>query len=100
MMVDSHQLAAAAEQIRARGVLAVANTEGVLLTAAQCDAAATILREAEPSICNGVSAERPGFIEPRAQIGDGLNDLVFEVGILCGEMYAITPTGKATRLGA
>ena len=88
MIVDSKQLDAAADSV-GDGVRKTSN--GVPVTAAQCKTAARILREAEPSVCNGIAAERPGFIEPEDQ-EKGL--LVFQMGILTGATYRIRPDGS------
>ena len=89
MIVNSKQLDNAADEI---GEGARKTKEGVLVTAAQLRTAARILREAEPSVCNGLSAERPGFIEAEDQ--DDPDVLVFQMGILTGASYRIRPDGS------
>lgn len=64
---------------------------GVEVNFLQLEAAARILQEAEPSICNGDVQERPGFIERGDQIGG--ETLVFRMGILPSHMYHIDRTG-------
>ena len=90
MLVSSKQLGNAAQAIRERPS-ETGQIDGVRVTAEQCEAAAQILREAEPSVCNGISAERPGFIDADYQVED--NVLEFQMGILTGEMYSISMDG-------
>lgn len=64
---------------------------GVRANAAQLKKAAQLLRDSDPSICNGIVAERPGWIESDSQETDDV--LVFEIGILTKETYRIDRKG-------
>lgn len=65
---------------------------GVKANAAQLKKAAQLLRDSDPSICNGIVAERLGWIDSVAQeLGTGV--LVFEIGILPSTTYRIDRKG-------
>lgn len=93
MLVNSRSLAAAAEEVRARNAgPQYVPAAGVYVTAEQLDTAARLLREAEPSICNGRKSERPGFIHEGSQVA--LDSLVLDIGILSTERYVIARDGS------
>jgi hypothetical protein len=92
MIVSSATLTAGAATVRKRKRPQTIHAEGVTVTAAQLDTAARILREADPSIANGIKTERPGFIERRSQ-GDP-EVLVFRMGILPSTEYRIDRRGS------
>lgn len=71
------------------------NGANVYVTPGQLEAAARLLRDAEPSVCNGDVQERPGFIERDAQ--DDPKALVFQVGILPSTTYRIYARGRVER---
>lgn len=71
---------------------AIVLRNGVRASAAQLAMAAELLRVSEPSICNGVTAERPGYIDANRQKSDDV--LVFEIGILPCETYRIDRKGE------
>lgn len=93
MMVGSMALVAAANRLDelATDHPPVILRNGAKANAAQLKKAAQLLRDAEPSICNGIVAERPGYID-RDKQEDGL--LVFEVGILPTDTYKIDSEGR------
>lgn len=91
MLVNSRQLEAAAATVRKRRRPQMIHAEGVAVNAAQCEAAARILREAEPCVANGDVSERPGFIDRNDQ-GDPAV-LVFRMGILPSYRYEIDRSG-------
>lgn len=93
MLVSSKVLVAAAEELRSDGSTHRALKNGVIVTPAQLDTAAKILRDAEPSICNGNVQERPGFIEPEQQ-DDDQQELIFVMGILPSATYRIDREGR------
>jgi len=96
LLVSSATLTAAAETMRKAGDdLREVRGEGVYVSAAQLEEAARLLREAEPSICNGLRQERPGFIDGEEQ--DVEDVLVFRLGILPTETYLIPREGSARR---
>lgn len=92
MLVNSKQLTDAAATVRKRKRPQMIHAEGVVVTARQCETAARLLREAEPSICNGDVQERPGFID-RDQQSDP-NVLAFTVGIIPRTRYRIARNGE------
>lgn len=63
-----------------------------MVSAAQLDAAAQILREADPSVCNGISQERPGWIDAKDQEDESV--LVFRLGILPSITFRIDRKGN------
>lgn len=65
---------------------------GVTVSASQLRTAARLLREAEPTICNGQVSERPGFISAARQ--DDPKVLLFEVGIIPSTDYRIDRRGR------
>ena len=88
LMVNSRQLSAAAETVRRRRKPQVIPTVGVRVTARQLDAAAGVLRAAEPTVCNGNVSERPGFI-----VLDRPGILAMDVGILPSTRYRFDSRG-------
>jgi hypothetical protein len=94
VIVHSDQLTEAAATVRRRKRPQRIPAEGVVVNAPQLDAAAQLLRDAEPSICNGDVQERPGFIEWRQQEKPAV--LVFEVGILPSITYRIDRKGNVS----
>jgi hypothetical protein len=92
VIVKSFQLEVWANQLRRRKRGMFIHEEGVYVTPAQLGAAAKLLREAAPSVCNGDVQERPGFIERQAQ-GDP-SVLVFQIGILPSTTYRIHRRGR------
>lgn len=91
MLVNSKQLDDAAEEIIRRGRSQVIPKVGKLVNAAQMRTAARLLREAQPSVCNGIKEERPGFIESEQP---DPNTLAFTVGILPSTTYRINRRGN------
>lgn len=93
MMVSSMSLDGAANRLdeTATDHPPVALRNGAKGNAKQLRKAAQLLRDAEPSICNGLSAERPGYID-RDKQEEGL--LVFEVGIIPTDTYKIDSEGR------
>jgi hypothetical protein len=92
MLVNSKGMKRVAEQIRERGEPQV-NKDGVRLYSAQCETAARLLRAAGPTICNGRTEERPGWIEPEDQ-GDDPDVLAFSIGIFAALDYKIDKDGE------
>jgi hypothetical protein len=92
MIVSSKSLEVAATALRDQGREIGTTSNGVLVTAAQLDRAARVLRELPPSVCNGIRAELPGFIESESQYRP--DRLVFEVGILPARSYVIDRDGS------
>lgn len=95
MLVHSRLLDGYAQAMRRRkrGMwIGPSALERVYLTASQASTAARLLREAEPSICNGDVQERPGFIEPERQ--DDPSVLVFSIGVLPSTEYRIDRRGR------
>lgn len=90
MMVSSANLTGAVERI-GDDPHPVVLRNGAKANAAQLSKAAQLLREAEPSICNYIKAERPGWIDADQQEDDVL---VFEIGILPKETYRIDRSGE------
>lgn len=91
MIASSDSLGDAAVRIGDSDLPAVLRN-GVRANAAQLHKAAQLLRDSDPSICNGISAERPGWIESDAQEKEDV--LVFEIGILPKETYRIDRKGE------
>lgn len=91
MIVNSRQLDRAAGILRERGEPLRQLRDGTAtVSAAQLDAAATLLRAAGPCVCNGLATERPGFIEPEGQS----ETLTFHVGTLPATTYRIARDGS------
>ncbi len=67
-----------------------------VVTAAQFDTAARIIREAEPSVANGVSSERPAFIHADEQ--DDPESLRLKVGIFSGDEFWIDRSGVVVEI--
>lgn len=92
LCVNSAQLEASLAVLKASGGRQrFLRGSGQPITAEQLETAARILRTAEPSICNGVRAECPGFIHADRQ--EGPDHLVFDVGILPCTTYHIHLSG-------
>ena len=92
MIVNSTQLEKAADTLRRRKCRRRIPAIDMEVTASQMAAAAKILREAEPSVCNGSVQERPGFLERAVQ--ELPEVLVFQVGILSSTLYRIDRRGR------
>lgn len=92
MGVNSGQLEAAALNLEETGVPSAILKNGVKVTSAQLRKAADILKKADPSICNGVKAERPGFIDSEDQFGE--ETLVFSVGIIPSHLFNLGRDGE------
>lgn len=95
MIVSSKLMARAAAEVRERDDgPQVLKEEGVAVSAEQCEAVARILRDADPCVCNGLAAERPGFIEGVNQDPERPDVLVFQLGILPATEYRIARDGE------
>lgn len=93
ILLNSRTLAQSAEVIRMGGGTprAIRGVD-VTVSAEQLETAARLLRDADPSICNGNVAERPGFIMRAHQTDPQV--LVFTIGILPAEQHRINRAGE------
>lgn len=98
MLVTSKQMEGAAAEIRRRKRgPQVIPAEDVTVSAAQCDTAARLLREADPCVIRSPKRyagtnERPGFIEHEAQTDSEI--LVLQIGIIPSTTYHIDRQGE------
>lgn len=101
--IDSMRLLQAAQTIRENQWEYGRFKEGVRASAEQCEKAAELLQDAEPSIITGIRGttsgtvnfqpqERPGFIAAEQQ--DDPQVLVFTVGIIPSTTYRIDRQGR------
>lgn len=91
-MVNAKMLTAAAEQMRTdktptRTIPGV----GVEVSSAQLEAAAKLIGDADPSVCNGNVQECPGFIQRAHQADPKV--LVLTIGILPATTHHIDRAG-------
>lgn len=99
LLVSSAVCAEAASRMRAASVgIDVLRDCGVTVSPAQLETMARVLREAEPSVCNGSVAERPGFVAAERQ-GDDPEVVTFTVGILPSMEYLIERDGSVRSEG-
>ena len=96
MIVSSKQLEEAAATIRRRKRPQRIRDTDIWATAAQMDTAASLLREAEPTVITSPlhmasTYERPGFIDSEDQ--DASGTLVLRIGILPSRRFRIGRRG-------
>lgn len=93
MLVSSRKLETTANHLVDKAGIgeleAVILRNGAKANARQLRKAAYLLRDAEPSICNSVKEERPGYIK----VSEDEGILVFSIGILSSSTYKINREG-------
>lgn len=90
-MVNSKGLDRMREQLHELSIDRGVTNDGLRVYAAQCETAARLLREADPVVCNGLTEERPGWIDQQEENEDVL---VLKIGIIPSTVHYIDKDGS------